>query len=285
MRDAMIKTKICGVEITNPDRVIFNKLGITKLDVAKYYETVASLMLPYVSNRLLSVIRCHDGVSDSCFIRKHESNTNPAIKKLKVGDNEEFFYITNKTGLITEVQLGTLEFHPWGSTAKTVDKPDIMIFDLDPDEKLPLSALQQGVLHIKEVLDELSVKAFLKTSGGKGYHIVVPFRQSGNWENFSNFAKKVAMLMETRYPKLYTTNIRKIKRKGKIFVDALRNTRGATCVCPYSLRARETASISMPISWQDLDKIAPNEITLQNYKKHLKQNPWKDFFTTDQKLK
>ena len=159
-----------------------------------------------------------------------------------------------------------------------------MIFDLDPDEKMEIGTLRQGVVNLKKVLDDLNLKSFLKTSGGKGYHIVVPFEKSKNWEQFNNFAKQVAVVLESRFPTLYTTNIRKAERKNKIFIDYLRNSKGSTCVAPYSLRAKENAPISFPILWKDINSILPNQITIKNYKKYLKSSLWQDFFETTQSL-
>ena len=159
-----------------------------------------------------------------------------------------------------------------------------MVFDLDPDEKLSLTKLRASVLKVKSVLDELNLVSFLKTSGGKGYHIVVPFVSSKNWDSFYDFSKQIATYVENKWPKEFTTNIRKSERKGKIFVDYLRNNRGSTCVAPYSVRARNGASVSMPISWKDLKNIKPNEITIKNYKKYI-NNSWEKFYKIDQKLK
>ena len=154
--------------------------------------------------------------------------------------------------------------------------------DFDPDEKLPIEVLRKGVKDIKKILDNLNLRSFLKTSGGKGYHIVVPFKSGLTWTKFYKIAENVALLMESTYPDKYTTNIRKEKRKGKIFIDYLRNQKGATSVAPYSIRLKKNAPVSMPISWKDLDKIAPNEITMDKAIKLIKKkDPWKDFFTSN----
>lgn len=281
----MKKTKIEGVEITNPDRIVFQKNKIKKIDVIKYYQKIAEHILPYIESRLLSVIRCHNGITDSCFIRKHTSNDNPQIKKFDTKNNEDFFYIQDKIGIIAEAQMGTIEFHTWGSKVQKINKPDIMVFDLDPDENMPIAKLRQGVIKLKKTLDDLNLVSFLKTSGGKGYHIVVPFSSCKSWKVFYDFAKKVADLMQATYPDLFTANVRKAERKNKIFVDALRNGKGATCVSPYSLRAKQNASISMPIAWESLAKIKPNQVTIRNFEKYLTPNPWQDFFKTNQSLK
>lgn len=271
------------IKITNPDKIIYPKQKIKKIDIINYYVEVADLMLPYVENRLLSVIRCHEGAGKECFFKKHPT-TDKKMVNIKRDKDEEYFYINEKYQLIYQAQMGTIEFHTWGSSVAKINIPNMMVFDLDPDEELSLTKLRHAVLKVKSVLDELNLVSYLKTSGGKGYHIVVPFATSKNWDTFYDFSKQIALVVEDRWPKDFTTNLKKVERKGKIFIDYLRNNRGSTCVAPYSLRARDNATISFPISWDDLGRIKPNEITIKNYKKYL-NNSWKDFFTTNQKLK
>ena len=276
---------VSGVKISNPNKIIYPKDIITKLDVVKYYEKIAPRILPFLNNRLLSVIRCHQGVSDTCFFKKHPTTENDYVKTFMDGD-DEYFYITTQKELVFQAQMGTIEFHPWGSSVPKIEKPNIMIFDLDPDEKLSLEKLREGVKLLKQVLDELNLMSFLKTSGGKGYHIVVPFSNTKDWDSFSAFAKKIALFLESKYPNIFTSSIRKAERGNKIFVDWLRNSKGATCVAPYSLRSRDGATLSLPISWRDLDKISPNEINIKNFTKYLKPtDPWQEFFNVKQKLK
>ena len=185
----------------------------------------------------------------------------------------------NTEGLISEVQMNSYEFHIWGSTIKSLEKPDIMVFDLDPDEKLSIKKLREGVKNLKSILDKLNLKSYLKTSGGKGYHILVPIKEKLNWEEFRKTSKNIALLMEKTWPDKYTSNIRKNKRKDKIFIDWIRNTRTSTSVAPYSIRLKRKCSVSMPISWSELDKIKPNEITMDMALKRLKRkDPWEDFF-------
>lgn len=261
--------KIPSIEITNPDKIIFPDDGITKMDVIDYYLDVASLILPQLQNRPISVIRCHEGIDGEKFFKKHPSTEGKDIGTLKI-DGEDYFCVKNLKNLLMQVQMGTIEFHTWGCKAPSIEKPDSMVFDLDPDEKLSIATLRCGVKNLKSVLDELGLESDLKTSGGKGYHIVVKFSKNKNWQEFGDFAEKIAQILQEKWPKLFTTNMRKDSRHGKIFVDYLRNRRGASCVAAYSLRARPTAPISFPISWDDLDKIRPNQITIKNYKKYLK---------------
>lgn len=264
-----------NIEITNPGKIVYPDLKIKKIDVVEYYFKISKKMLPFVENRLLAVIRCYDSINGECFFKKHPT-TEKKYVKIKKDKGEEYFYVKSLEQLVFQAQMGTIEFHTWGSFANKVNSPNLMVFDLDPDEKLSLSKLRDAVKKLKSVLDKLKLKSFLKTSGGKGYHIVVPFQKYKNWEMFYDFSKQIAVYAENKWPEIFTTNIRKIERKGKIFVDYLRNNRGSTCVAPYSLRARKGATISMPISWKDLEKITPNEVNILNYEKYL-NNSWKNF--------
>lgn len=279
-----------GVKITHPDKILFEDSGITKADVIRYYEKIAPHMLPYVSHRVLSIVRCPKGVSETCFFKKHPGAQSKGIVPVSIknsdGEAEEYFYIENASGLVTEAQMGTLEFHTWGSRADDIERPDIMVFDLDPDEGMELSKVREGVRDVKSILDQLSLTSFLKTSGGKGYHVVVPFNPSVDWDTFHDFAKHIAEVMEQKWPDRYTSNVRKEKRKNKIFIDWIRNGRGATSIAPYSIRARKGAKVSMPITWDELETVPPDGIDMPAALKKVETNdPWKDFFSINQRLK
>jgi bifunctional non-homologous end joining protein LigD len=281
---------IAGIKITNPDKVIFDDPEITKADIVRYYEKVAGRMLPYVNQRILSIVRCPKGISQNCFYKKHPGPDSKGIVTIPVsnsdGETEDYFYIENVSGLLSEVQMGTLEFHTWGSRVAELEKPDIMVFDLDPDEGMELSRVRQGVQDMKNILAELSLKSYLKTSGGKGYHVVVPLKPAVTWEVFHDFAKRVAEVMEQKWPDRYTSNVRKVKRADKIFIDWIRNGRGATSIAPYSIRARKGAGISMPIAWDELDTIAPDGVNMADALMRINgSDPWSDFFQNSQNLK
>jgi bifunctional non-homologous end joining protein LigD len=189
-------------------------------------------------------------------------------------------------GLLSEAQMGTLEFHTWGSRVNQLEKPDIMVFDLDPDEGMDIERVRQGVQDLKSILSELSLNSYLKTSGGKGYHVVVPIKPSVNWDRFRDFARSVVEVMEQKWPDRYTSNVRKAKRADKIFIDWIRNARGATSIAPYSLRARKGAKVSMPIAWNELDAIAPDAVSMEDALLKIRnEDPWKDFFKNNQMLK
>lgn len=281
---------IMGIKITNPDKIIFENSEIKKIDVVKYYSEISERMMPYISKRILSLVRCPKGTAGECFFKKHPDTFGKGINIIPImtnsGAQEEYFYIENPLGLISEAQMGTLEFHTWASSVDNLEKPDIMVFDLDPDEGMDLSRVRQGVTDLKNILEQLSLISFLKTSGGKGYHVVVPFKPSADWNTFYAFSRRIAEVMEKQWPEMYTSNIRKNKRTGRIFIDWGRNGRGATSIAPYSLRARKIASVSMPIAWEELDKIAPNEISMTDAIMRIKKDdPWKDFFKMNQQLK
>ena len=278
--------KIAGekttIELTNPDKVIFKNPKVTKKDIFNYYEKVAKRMLPFIENRLISTIRLPDGVGGTPFYKKHFENLDGylGVKKLRSsGDNRnDYYYIKDINGIMQEVQMNSYEFHIWGSKVDDVNHADILVFDLDPDENLSLSKLREGVKDLKKILDDYNLESFLKTSGGKGYHIVVPLRNKTTWKNARSIARNIAKLMEATRPDKYTSNMKKGKRKGKIFIDWVRNIKGATSVAPYSIRLRKKATISMPIKWSELDKIKPGEITIDKAIKRLKNiDPWEKF--------
>ena len=235
-------------QLTSPEKLLFE--NITKAQLADYYKAVAHKILPHLRGRIISLVKCPNGIHSDCFYNKNQ--------------NDEKITISNAEQLLHHVQMNTIEFH--------AENPDAMVFDLDPGVGMNLADVRQGVRDLKSVLDELKLQSFLKTSGGKGYHIYVPFKHN----DLRNFSKNVAEVMQAKWPDRYTTNIRKINRSGKIFIDWLRNTRGATSVAPYSVRAKPGAPVSMPIEWSELDKIAPADIDIKKAIARLKKNdPWK----------
>jgi len=281
---------IGGIRVTSPDKVIFDDPPVTKADVVRYYERVSGRMLPYVSHRVLSIVRCPKGISEACFYKKHPGPGSKGVVTLPVtdgeGETEEYFYIENTQGLLYEAQMGTLEFHAWGSRVENIDAPDMMVFDLDPDEGMELERVRRGARDIRELLLELSLVSYLKTSGGKGYHVVVPLRPAAPWEAFHDFARRVAEVMEGKWPERYTANVRKARRRGRIFIDWIRNGRGATSVAPYSIRARAGARVSMPITWEELDAVAPDGVGMRDALQRIEGgDPWEGFFTNEQRLR
>lgn len=275
MKEIANNEKKKTITITNPSKKIIG--NITKQQIYSYYEKIAPRMVPYLENRLISTIRAPYGTTKEIFYKKHLENSHGFLEKLG-----NYYYILDTIALLSEVQMNSYEFHIWGSNASKNNYPNMMVFDFDPDEKLSLETLRLGVKYLKEILDNLNLKAFLKTSGGKGYHVVIPFRTKITWKKFYKISEDIANILVNTYPDIFTTNIRKNNRHKKIFIDYLRNQKSATSVAPYSIRLKKNAPISMPISWQELDKIKPNEITINNVFKRLKKkDPWEDFFTSN----
>ena len=266
------------IKVTNPNKLIFEKEKISKKDIVRYYDIISERMMPFLENRLISTVRCPNGINNETFYMKHLNTNSQNIGTKYIKNNQNYYYIKNNTGLLEEVQMNSYEFHIWGCEKNSINKPDILVFDLDPDESLNIKDIRQGVKDLKSILDELKLKSYLKTSGGKGYHIYVPLKTT-SWKKTEKIAFDIAELMVTKWRDKYTTNMRKENRKGKIFIDYFRNKKGATSVCPYSLRLKEKATISCPIFWNELDTIKPNSITIKNIKDRLKKkDPWKDFF-------
>lgn len=277
------------VALSSPDKLVFPEDGITKKDIADYYWDMRDAILPYLVDRPMTLLRCTDSIDD-CFYQKHMNHTIPGMDTKNVPDNDgkdaEAMILRDETSLIGAVQMGTLEFHSWGSKLNKLEQPDWIVFDLDPDVGMTVETIRKGVRDLKSILDEMDLVSFLKTSGGKGYHVVVPLTPSAKWEQVHGFAKLLAQSMEMKWPDRYTANMRKEKRKGRIYIDWVRNNRSATSVSVFSLRGRKGAPLSWPISWSDLDRISPNQVTLKNYRKYMKTiKSWEEFFSVKQRIK
>jgi len=249
-----------GITISNPDRVIYPGDGLTKGDLATYYAAVEALMMVDTANRPISLVRCPQGRSKKCFFQKHDSGSfGEAVKhvpvKEKNGATEDYLYVDDAKGLLTLVQMGTIEVHGWGSRANKLEHPDRLVFDLDPDVGLDFGDVRSGAKRLRALLADLGLVSFPMTTGGKGLHVVVPLDASAAWPRVSEFAEHFARAIAEAEPERFTANIRKDQRKGRIFLDWLRNQRGATAVMPYSARAREGAPVAAPISWEELEKI------------------------------
>ena len=247
-----------AVTISNRERVIFPESGNTKGDLADYYAAVAPLMLPFVANRPISLVRCPQGRAKKCFFQKHDSGTfgdhvhHVPIRE-KDGGAEDYLYLSDADGLLSCVQMGTIEFHGWAARSDDVEHPDRMIFDLDPDEELDFKACVRAAGDIRARLADLGLVTFAMLSGGKGVHVVVPLKRGHDWDTHKDFARRFAEAMSLAEPDRYVATMSKAKRKGRIFIDWLRNQRGATAVLPYSARSREGAPVAVPVSWDELE--------------------------------
>ncbi len=270
------------VVITHPDRVVYPADGMTKGDVAAYYRAIAPWLLRDIAGRPLSLVRCPDGATGQCFFQKHHgAGLGEAVHALPLRQKsgiEDYVWIDDATGLLQLVQMNVLEFHPWGATVEDPERADRLVFDLDPGEGVSWKAVCDGAREVRGRLREAGLESFLRMSGGKGLHVVVPLAPAVPWEQARDFCEAFARAMEAHAPERWLANARKAKRTGRIFLDWLRNTRGATSVASWSLRAREHATVAMPLRWEELGKFdrpgafSPDK-ALQRASR-LRKDPW-----------
>ena len=278
-----------GVRLSNPEKVLYPEQGITKIDLAEYYVAVADLMLPHVANRPVTMVRCPTGAEKKCFYQRHAgSGVLPQLREVTVpGFDEPYLYIEDLPGLIAMVQMGTLEIHPWGVTVERPDMPDRIIFDLDPDEGLGFGDVISAALELRERLRALGLESFVKTTGGKGLHVVVPVDPVSEWRAAKSFAKNFSDAMAADSPERYLTRISKAERTGRIFIDYLRNDPTSTAVGPYSTRSRPGAPVAMPLEWEDLERpLDPSDFTIRTAPAHVaaRTDPWAKLAEVRQKL-
>jgi len=283
---------VAGIRISSPEDVVYPGYGVTKLDLARYYESVADWVLPYLERRPLTLVRCPQGQSRRCFFQKHMGGAMPkAVHGVKIKEKagtDTYLAVRDIAGVIALVQFRVLEFHPWPAREDKIERPDMLVFDLDPGEGLDWKAVVQGAKDARDCLEALGLQTFLRTSGGKGLHVCAPLARRNTWDELKEFAHGVADTMVRAAPDRYTANMSKAKRRGKIFVDYLRNQRGATAVASYSTRARTGAPIAVPLAWDELSiKLKPDKYTVENIHKRLTRgfkDPWKDFFQVKQSI-
>ena len=283
-----------GIGISHPNRIIFPELGITKLDLARYYAAIADRMLPHIAHRPLSLVRVPDDIHGQQFFQRHLPergglhNVQPVDVPVK-DRTEEYMQIEGTLGLLSLAQWGGIEFHPWGSHADTPTLPDRMIFDLDPDPEAPWANVTDGAAEIRDRLKELGLESFLKTTGGKGLHVVVPIARQYGWPAIKSFTRAIAESMSQDSPDRFIANMSKAKRKGRIFIDYLRNDLTSTAVSAFSVRARPGAGVSTPLFWKELSpKLDPGAYNLQTIMKRLntqKVDPWAEYLGTKQRLR
>ncbi len=248
-----------GIEISSPERIIYPELGLTKSDLADYYATIEPLIMIDAADRPMTLIRCPSGRTGECFFQKHDKGTfGPHVKQIPIeekdGHKEDYLYFDDIRGLLASVQMGTVEFHGWGSKVDKVEYPDRLVFDLDPDVGLDFGRVKEAAVRLKALLGDLGLETFPLLSGGKGLHVVAPLDASKDWPAVKSFAERFSRAIAEAEPNMFTANIRKEQRKGRIFLDWLRNQRGATAVMPYSARAREGAPVAAPVGWDELDR-------------------------------
>ncbi|WP_343725013.1 DNA ligase D [Herbaspirillum huttiense] len=282
-----------GVKLTHPGKILFPDTGLTKLELARYYQSVAPWILPELKQRPLSLVRCPDGHAGKCFFQKHTGQGMPdAIETIEVPEGEgtaRYMMVNDVAGLVATVQMGVLELHAWGATGRALDKPDRVVFDLDPAPDVPWDTVVEGAQLVRGLLEELGLSCFLKTSGGKGLHVMVPIRPEHDWDVIKDWAHRLAAHLARLLPDRFIARMSKAARTGKIFIDYLRNAPGATTVVAYSVRARDGAPVSVPITWEELEQgVQADHFRVSTMQKRLESlshsDPWADFNKPPQRL-
>ena len=249
-----------SVVISSRDRIIYPESNITKGQLADHYATVAAIVLPWVGSRPISLVRCPQGRAKQCFFQKHDAGSfGDKVHHIgiveKDGHEELYLYVDDADGLMTCVQMGTIEFHGWGARIEDIEKPDRLVFDLDPDEGLHFDAVRAAAFRFRDTLKSVGLETFPMVTGGKGVHVIAPITPRAEWPEVKNFAHRLAHTVVQNDPDHFTDALPKAQRKGRIFVEYLRNQRGATSVTPYSARARLGAPVATPISWPEMETI------------------------------
>jgi bifunctional non-homologous end joining protein LigD len=282
--------KTASVRLTNPGRLLWPEQGVTKQGLADFYTEIADWILPHIIGRPLSLVRCPGGVHEECFYQKHRwAGLGSAVRLVPVpGDDEPMLAIDGLDGLLELVQAGVLEIHPWGSKADRPELPDRVTIDLDPGENVPWEHVIEAVLEVRGRLSHLGLQSFVKTTGGKGLHVLFPLTPKANWDQVKAFAQSMSEAMAADRPERYTANMAKRLRPGRIYVDYLRNGMGATAVAAYSTRARPGAAVSVPLSWDELGReIRSDHFTVDNLPRRLgflDSDPWQGSLKVRQEL-
>jgi bifunctional non-homologous end joining protein LigD len=289
---ALVKRLPLPFGLTNLDKVLYPDVQLLKGELIAYYASVASFALPHLGGRPLMLMRCPHGAGKKCFFQKHANEGVPAVvQRTKVdteGELEEHMTVRDLNGLVALAQIGALEIHTWTCHIDHLESPDQLVFDIDPDEGLGWDLVVETALRFRARLRELGLQSFVKTTGGKGLHVALPVTRKLDWEQHKSFAKAVAESLARERPDRYLTNMSKAQRKGRLFLDYLRNGRGATAIAPYSTRARTGATVATPISWEELERgVNPKDFTVYTVTRRLgqlKEDPWKDYANVKQSI-
>ena len=280
---------VLGVPLSHADRVLWPDRALTKLDLARWWERIADRIMPHLERRPVTLLRCPQGEGHACFVQRHATGEIPqgvAIVPFAVkGGTRQFLVVKSATGLVALAQLGVLEVHAWGSRAPALDKPDRLVFDLDPGEGVRFATVVEAARAVRERLERCDLRSYVKTSGGRGLHVVVPIAPRADWVLAGAFASAIAAALVREAPDRYIDTMSKARRRGRVFIDWLRNAPAASAVAIWSPRARAGAPVSTPVRWEDLDRIDPGDFTIPSLMKALPRgDPWRGFFDVRQSL-
>jgi bifunctional non-homologous end joining protein LigD len=288
---ASAPAEVAGVRISHPDRVIDKSSGARKIDLVQYYESVADWMLPHLRDRPVSLVRAPEDIGGELFFQKHSQKLSiPNVTQHPGLDPGHPALITVDTlkALVGAAQMGTVEFHTWNAVVSNIEKPDRVVFDLDPDASLGWERMIEAAQLTRSLLEELGLKSFCKTSGGKGFHVVVPLAKQAGWDEVKDFSQAVAQHMAATLPKYFSAKMGAQNRKQKIFVDYLRNNRGSSTVAAFSARARPGLGVSVPLTWDEVaSTTGGDQWTIENLHERLadlKSDPWADYTKTRQRI-
>jgi bifunctional non-homologous end joining protein LigD len=291
-RNAVDQNSVAGIRLTNPGRLLYPERGLTKFGLALFYAQIADWMLPHVAGRPLSLLRCPEGWQKTRFFQKHLGPGAPEVlQRIQIVEKRkpaEYAVLHDVAGIVALVQMGVLEIHVWGCRADDVERPDRLVFDLDPSPEVDWQGVIQAAHRVRDELHAFDLESFVKTTGGKGLHVVVPIQRRHEWPEVKAFCKAIAERLAHESPDLYTINPLKARRIGRVYLDYLRNDRGATAVAAYSTRARQGAPLSVPVDWRELSRLTQGDsFTVENLTTRLaklKHDPWAELTTTRQSI-
>ena len=282
-------TEVRGIRISSPTRIVYPELDLAKIDLVNYYDKVTDAMFPHVENRPLTLVHCPEGLQAPCNYMRHRRVWGPNVlkrvtikEKTKVG---EYLAVVNHEGIVALAQMGIIEIHTWNSTIDDVERPNRIVWDLDPGPDVALKQVIEAALAVRKLLQTLGLESWVKTTGGHGIHVVAPIKPDRQWDECLLFAKAVAEALTRTDPSLYTTAFPKAGRERKILIDYLRNNRTNTSVAAFSARAKPSATVSMPIGWKQLTaKLNPQDFTVLTVPRKLRTDPWRDYWASKQRI-
>jgi bifunctional non-homologous end joining protein LigD len=288
-KTGLSRLTVAGVSLSHPDRSIFPDLGISKADLARYYEAIAPRVMPHVSGRPLTLLHCPQGMAGPCGYLKHAKQWGPsALRRVRIQEKTkvgEYLVADSITAVVALVQMGIVEIHTWNSITDAIERPNRIIWDLDPGPDIVWPQVTTAARLVRDVLKTLGLVSWVKTTGGRGLHVVAPIKSTRDWSECLAFARAVSDAIVRTDPGIYTTTFAKSGRERKILIDYLRNNRTNTAICAFSPRARAGAPVSMPIAWRDL-RASPERWTLTTIPRRLQRraDPWAEYWTTQQQI-